>query len=74
MKVKNKKTGEIVTAETYRCGGSCSIGLVFVEKNQPPCEYNSLAELCDEWEDVSEEELTKKVKPRWLNKRIGTDI
>lgn len=54
MKLKNKQTGEIVTAETYRCGGNCSIELVFAEENQPPCEYNSLAELCDEWEDYEE--------------------
>ncbi len=54
MKLKNKKTGKIVTAETYRCGSNCSIELVFAEEDQPPCEYNSLAELCEEWEDYEE--------------------
>ena len=54
MKLKNRKTGKIVTAATYRCGSNCSIELVFAEEDQPPCEYNSLAELCEEWSDYEE--------------------
>lgn len=67
MKLKNKKTGEIVTAETCRCGGSGSIELVFAEENQPPCGYNSLAELCDEWEDY------KEPKENWIIEPMNED-
>lgn len=67
MKLKNKKTGEIVTAETYRCCGSGSIELVFAEENQPPCEYSSLAELCDEWEDY------KAPKENWIIEPMNED-
>lgn len=53
MKLKNKKTGEIVEVES--CNSTTgTIGLFFVEGRECDRAYSSLAELCEEWEDYEE--------------------
>lgn len=60
MKLKNKKTGEIIeTCEIFEN----LYGKIRIRKNGVESydyEYDSLAELAEEWEDVS-----KKPKPWW---------
>lgn len=53
MKLKNKKTGEIVEVES--CNSTTgTIGLFFAEGRECDRAYNSLADLCKEWEDAPE--------------------
>ena len=54
MKLRNKKTGEIVEVES--CNSTTgTIGLFFAEGRECDRAYESLAELNEEWEDVPEE-------------------
>ena len=53
MKLRNKKTGEIVEVES--CNSTTgTIGLFFAEGRECDRAYSSLAELCEEWEDYKE--------------------
>ena len=52
MKLRNKKTGEIMDDVQYR-NYSLSDGFGF-RMNGKEWEYHSLAELCEEWEDYEE--------------------
>lgn len=53
MKLKNKKTGEIVEVESCN-SATGTIGLFFAEGRECDRAYNSLADLCKEWEDAPE--------------------
>ena len=53
MKLRNKKTGEIVEVES--CNSTTgTIGLFFAEGRECDRAYSSLAELNEEWEDYEE--------------------
>ena len=61
MKLRNKKTGEIVEVES--CNSTTgTIGLFFAEGRECDRAYSSLAELCEEWEDYK---APKEVDRRW---------
>ena len=64
MKLKNKKTGEIVEVES--CNSTTgTIGLFFAEGRECDRAYNSLAELNEEWEDYEEP------KEHWMINSFG---
>ena len=60
MKLRNKKTGEIVSLEGE---------LLFDNEVMLLKQYNSLAELNEEWEDYEEPEST--IKDVWFNSTIA---
>lgn len=53
MKLRNKKTGEIVEVESCNSTDG-TIGLFFYEGRECDRAYNSLAELNEDWEDYEE--------------------
>lgn len=56
MKLRNKKTGEIIdTLNEYDCSKGISFGADHHDGNPTIKSYNSLAELNEEWEDAPEE-------------------
>ena len=66
MKLRNKKTGEVVEIN--------KIGLVWNKYGMPAeiGQYDSIAELCDEWEDynpkeplIKDEKIRKAVRAWW---------
>lgn len=64
MKLRNKKTGEIVETD-YKFGVSIPTDRFIGCKNYDQiAEYNSLAELNEEWEDAPAEPLIKDEKVR----------
>lgn len=66
MKLKNKKTGEIVDFRYLQSDHVAPLVLTTYENNKPEMySYNSLAELNEEWEDVPTEEVW------YLGERIG---
>ena len=54
MKLRNKKTGEIVNAD-FNAIISGRTNIIIIQNGAEQLEYNSLAELNEEWEDVPEE-------------------
>ncbi len=56
MKLRNKKTGETVDYISFEKGGG-QISMYVFDTNKHYY-YNSLAELIEEWEDVSEEPVS----------------
>lgn len=58
MKLRNKKTGEIVEAES--CNSyTGTIGLFFEKGRETDRAYETLAKLNEEWEDVEDTNVTK---------------
>lgn len=51
MKLRNKKTGELVDAWSFYDGNESVNIKYFTDDGQVNLEYNSLSELNDEWED-----------------------
>lgn len=65
MKLRNKKTGELVDAWSFYDGNESVNLKYFTNDGQVNLEYNSLAELNDEWEDYEPKEpLIKDEKIR----------
>ena len=55
MKLRNKKTGEIVEFKYLQSDHVAPLVLTTYENDKPEMyKYNSLAELCEEWEDYEE--------------------
>ena len=54
MKLKNKKTGEIVDAD-FNATISGRTNIIIIQNGSEQLEYGSLAELNEEWKDVPEE-------------------
>ena len=53
MKLRNKKTGEIVEAD-FNATISGRTNIIIIQKGSDQLEYSSLAELNEEWEDYEE--------------------
>ena len=53
MKLRNKKTGEIVDAD-FNATISGRTNIIIIQKGPEQLEYGSLAELNEEWEDYEE--------------------
>lgn len=56
MKLRNKKTGELVDAWSFYDGNESVNLKYFTDDGQVNLEYRSLAELNDEWEDYKPKE------------------
>ena len=78
MKLRNKKTGEIVEAESCNSTKG-TIGLYFVDASILDGTYDSLAELNEEWEDyipakpLIEDEAKRSVFKAWAE-ILGRDL
>lgn len=65
MKLRNKKTGDIVTLDSDHDGSLADFGgKILVETNGKEFSYDTLAELCEEWEDYKPAEPLKDNKMR----------
>ena len=73
MKLKNKKTGEIAKLVGYV---KIVEGRMFFrfedDKGTYKKEYNSLAELNEEWEDYEEDDLSQIIE--WINKGLEDEV
>lgn len=67
MKLRNKKTGEIVEYISFKSGGSQI--MFYAYDTAKHYYYNSLAELNEEWEDYKEPKST--IKDVWFNSVIA---
>ena len=69
MKLRNKKTGELVDAWSFYDGNESLNLKYFTDDGQVNLEYNSLSELNEEWEDyepaeplIDDEKIRKAVR------------
>ena len=71
MKIRNKKTGELVDAWSFYDGNESVNLKYFTDDGQVNLEYNSLAELNDEWEDyepvepIFDEKIRNGIRAWW---------
>lgn len=73
MKLRNKKTGEIVdTLCEYDCTKGLCFGVDHHDGNPTMTCYNSLAELNEEWEDYEDDDLSKII--RWIDKGLEDEV
>ena len=79
MKLRNKKTGKILTLDSDHSSSLADFGgKILIEFDDKECPYDTLADLCNDWEDykpteplIKDEKIRKAVRA-WAE-AVGTD-